>query len=148
MRAKAWQQWEDEVNNYLGLEPVIASGATNKHKGDGRGSRILVDAKDTRSRAYRLSGAMWRHLSEWARNEHLEPVLAVQVFHDDPQRFVVTSEAFYDEMVGVDTGDVVTEPLKGVLVAHGMKAPKVVQVNYERLVVWPFEQAVEVLSEA
>lgn len=148
MRRKAWQQWENEVNEAFGLEPVIASGSTDKHKGDGRGKRLLVDAKYTRSRSYRLSGDMWRRLSEWARNESLEPMVAVKLFPDAPQRFVVTSEALYDEVVGVDTGDVVTEPLKGVLVAHWMQTPKVAQVGNERLVVWDFDSAVGVLGEA
>ena len=54
-----WERWEIAVNDQLGLEGTVASGATWKDKGDGSTRSgdawpLLVDAKTTEAASYSL----------------------------------------------------------------------------------------------
>lgn len=61
MSKPEWERWENRVNEELGLEGTVASGATWKDKGDGttrdnysESWPLLVDAKTTEAASYSL----------------------------------------------------------------------------------------------
>lgn len=75
----AWQLWEREVCDSLDGVLVPRSGQGFMHKGDGKTSDLLIDAKHTRGAKYALQLSTWEKVQEWATNEGKEPVVAVRV---------------------------------------------------------------------
>lgn len=90
-----WSQWEMDFADAVFGNQVKASGRTELFKGDVKDEHILVDCKQTSYRTFHLTLDIWESISEWARNEGREPVVAVRT---DAIEIDVVSAQFYWEI--------------------------------------------------
>ena len=140
-RDRPWMLWEDEVCRRLGIDSVVASGATDNYKGDCKGSTVLVDCKYTDGASYRLTSSMWRKLSGWARNESRVPLLAVMLGGGGDMKVVVMPEWYYCEISNEDTSDVDAVSRMSVNVSDDMRDVRhVASIGAERVVSMPFDE--------
>lgn len=138
---ESWEEWELEVADRLSGHRVAASGATDYAKGDVVTKRYLIDCKYTEG-TYRLDSVMWGKISSWARNEGLDPVVAVKSVHGG--EFAVIDESLYCSLMRVDTSNELPKRRLGFVVSSaGLR-----QVENWRLMVMRFDEFEEVANEA
>lgn len=92
MAKEPWERWENHVNERLGLDGTVASGATWKDKGDGATRDnysevwpLMVDAKTTERGSYSLKSKFLEDMYRVAKQEGKTFALPIQFTQEERQ---------------------------------------------------------------
>lgn len=92
MAKEPWERWEHHVNERLGLDGTVASGATWKDKGDGatrdnysEAWPLMVDAKTTERGSYSLKAKFLEDMYRVAKQEGKTFALPIKFTQEERQ---------------------------------------------------------------